>query len=56
MGDRIADLIEYRTKISKDLFDDNIQAAIEETKRKRTDFKCTGIERFIRKSKFTRNG
>ena len=34
MGDRIADLIEYRTKISKDLFDDNIQAAIEETKEK----------------------
>jgi hypothetical protein len=34
MGDRIADLIEYRTKISKDLFDDNIQAAIEESKEK----------------------
>ena len=32
MGDRIADLIEYRTKISKDLFDDNIQAALEQTK------------------------
>lgn len=32
MGERIADLIEYRTKISKDLFDDNIQVAIEETK------------------------
>lgn len=34
MGDRIADLIEYRTKISKDLFDDNIQVAIEEAKEK----------------------
>ncbi len=32
MGDRIADLIEYRTKISKDLFDDNIQVALEQTK------------------------
>lgn len=32
MGDRILDLIEYRTKISKDLFDDNTQIAIEEAK------------------------
>ena len=33
MTDRIADLIEYRTGISKDLFDDNTQAAIEEVKK-----------------------
>ena len=32
MGERIADLIEYRTKISKDLFDDNTQIAIEQAK------------------------
>lgn len=32
MGDRIADLIAYRTKISKDLFDDNTQVAIEQAK------------------------
>lgn len=32
MGERIADLIEYRTKISKDLFDDNTQVAIEQAK------------------------
>lgn len=32
MGERIADLIEYRTKISKDLFDDTIQEAIEKAK------------------------
>lgn len=32
MGDRILDLIEYRTKISKDLFDDNMQVAIEQAK------------------------
>ena len=33
MGDRIADLLEYRTKISKELFDDNTQNAIEEIKK-----------------------
>lgn len=32
MGERIADLIEYRTRISKDLFDDNTQIAIEQAK------------------------
>lgn len=32
MGERIADLIEYRTRISKDLFDDNTQVAIEQAK------------------------
>ena len=34
MTDRIADLIEYRTGISKDLFDDNTQAAIIEEVKK----------------------
>lgn len=33
MADRIADLIEYRTRISKDLFDSNIQLAIEDVKK-----------------------
>lgn len=33
MGDRIADLIEYRTGLSKKLFDENTQAAIEEIKK-----------------------
>lgn len=33
MGDRIADLIEYRTKISKDLFDENIHKAIQEVEK-----------------------
>jgi hypothetical protein len=33
MGERIADLLEYRTKISKELFDDNTQNAIEEIKK-----------------------
>lgn len=33
MADRIADLIEYRTGISKELFDDNTQAAIEEIRK-----------------------
>lgn len=33
MGDRIADLLEYRTKISKELFDDGTQNAIEEIKK-----------------------
>ena len=32
MNDRIADLIEYRTRISKDLFDENTQVAIEKAK------------------------
>ncbi len=32
MGERIADLIEYRTKISKDLFDEVTQNAIEKAK------------------------
>lgn len=32
MGDRLADIIEYRTKITKDLFDDNTQIAIEQSK------------------------
>lgn len=32
MSDRIADLIEYRTRISKDLFDKNTQIAIEKAK------------------------
>ena len=32
MNDRIADLIEYRTRISKDLFDENTQSAIENAK------------------------
>lgn len=33
MGDRIADIIEYRTGLSKELFDENTQAAIEEIKK-----------------------
>lgn len=33
MGERIADIIEYRTTISKDLFDDSTQAAIEGIKK-----------------------
>lgn len=33
MGNRIADLIEYRTGISQELFDKNTQAAIEEIKK-----------------------
>lgn len=33
MADRIADLIEYRTGISKKLFDENTQSAIEELKK-----------------------
>lgn len=32
MNDRISDLIEYRTRISKDLFDENTQIAIEKAK------------------------
>lgn len=32
MNERIADLIEYRTRISKDLFDENTQNAIEKAK------------------------
>jgi len=32
MNDRIEDLIEYRTRISKDLFDENTQVAIEKAK------------------------
>lgn len=32
MGERLADIIEYRTKITKDLFDDNTQIAIEQSK------------------------
>lgn len=33
MGDRIADLIEYRTGISKKLFDENTQSALEDIKK-----------------------
>ena len=33
MGDRIADIIDYRTSISKDLFDENTQIAIEGVKK-----------------------
>ena len=32
MGERLLDIVEYRTKISKELFDDNTQIAIEEAK------------------------
>lgn len=34
MNDRLADLIEYRTRISKDLFDETTQIAIENSKEK----------------------
>lgn len=33
MADRIADIIEYRTGISKDLFDENTQSAIEDVRK-----------------------
>lgn len=36
MGDRLEDLIEYRTGISKKLFDENTQAAIEEIRKEGT--------------------
>lgn len=37
MGDRIADLIQYRTSISKELFDENTYAAIEEFQNEATN-------------------
>ena len=52
MADRIADIIAYRTGISKELFDENTQAAIEEIKEEGMNLNSQQLRKLSDKFKF----
>ena len=49
MGDRIADLIEYRTGISKELFDEDTHAAVEGSQKEGLNFNTQQLRNFSKK-------
>ncbi len=56
MTDRIADLIEYRTTISKDIFDESTQAAIEEARKTGENLNAQQLRNLSEKFKFHEEG